>query len=100
MLMTFVPLGLDLNPVEGMNVSGPQSPQTTSPIVRLMERGERWDPPSPPQCVLHENWGETEPNHTITSMLIKAMANHRRTIHSFVMMNFMGLNLTLLIRWH
>ncbi|GFV60916.1 hypothetical protein TNCV_925301 [Trichonephila clavipes] len=52
--------------------------QAASPLVRLVEGGERWKAPGHPQVVLHENWGGTEPNCTVTCMMFKAKTNDRR----------------------
>ncbi|GFS94011.1 uncharacterized protein TNCV_4480591 [Trichonephila clavipes] len=54
------------------------SPQTASPLVKLVEEEERWEAPEHPQGVLPKNWGETELNRSITCMVFKATANDRR----------------------
>ncbi|GFW44166.1 hypothetical protein TNCV_3855271 [Trichonephila clavipes] len=47
----------------------------SSPLVRLVEGKERWEATD----VLPQNWGGTELNRTVTCMMLKAMANDRRT---------------------
>ncbi|GFS97645.1 hypothetical protein TNCV_2558291 [Trichonephila clavipes] len=47
-----------------------------------------------PQSVLPQNWGGTEPNRTVTWIVLKAAANDRRTTSTISMMNFEGLYLT------
>ncbi|GFX11099.1 uncharacterized protein TNCV_4503141 [Trichonephila clavipes] len=49
-----------------------------SPLVRLVEREERWESPDHPQVVLPQNWGETKLNHYITCVVLKATANEKR----------------------
>ncbi|GFY27635.1 cullin-4A [Trichonephila clavipes] len=49
-----------------------------NPLVRLVEGEERWEAPDHPQGVLPQNWGETEQNHSVTCMVLKATANDRR----------------------
>ncbi|GFW65741.1 hypothetical protein TNCV_585671 [Trichonephila clavipes] len=39
---------------------------TTSPLVRLVERKERWDATDNSQGALSQNWDATKPNHNIT----------------------------------
>ncbi|GFX05403.1 uncharacterized protein TNCV_1007251 [Trichonephila clavipes] len=46
-----------------------------SPIVWLEER---WEALTTPKVFLSLNWGGTEPNRTITCMVLKAKANDRR----------------------
>ncbi|GFX55171.1 uncharacterized protein TNCV_1156321 [Trichonephila clavipes] len=85
---TAVPLDLDSNPVEDMDVCKCIVPsmhggilnsrQATSPLVRLVEVEERWEAPDHSQKVLPQNWGETELNRSVTSMVLKATANDRR----------------------
>ncbi|GFT86482.1 cullin-4A [Trichonephila clavipes] len=70
------------------------SRRPASPLVRLMEGEERWEAPDHHQSFLPQNWGETKLNHSVTSMVLKAMANNRRHL-AFVMMNFVGLDLAL-----
>ncbi|GFU73589.1 uncharacterized protein TNCV_3360291 [Trichonephila clavipes] len=55
---------------KGSNIS-------TNPLVRLVEGEERWEVPDHPQSVLPQNWGETELNHSVTCMVLKATANDR-----------------------
>ncbi|GFW68561.1 uncharacterized protein TNCV_529161 [Trichonephila clavipes] len=47
---------------------------------RQATKGEdRWEPPDHLQDVLLQNWGGTEPNRTVTCMVLKTTANDRRT---------------------
>ncbi|GFX12384.1 hypothetical protein TNCV_64301 [Trichonephila clavipes] len=55
---------------------GLETTTTTSPIVRLVE-GEG-EAPDHPHGVFPQNWGVTEPNRTITCMVLKSKANARR----------------------
>ncbi|GFV99428.1 uncharacterized protein TNCV_1513981 [Trichonephila clavipes] len=55
------------------------SRRAASPLVRLVEGEERWEAFDHPS-VLPLNWGGTEPNHTVTCMVLKAMADDRRHI--------------------
>ncbi|GFT05546.1 hypothetical protein TNCV_3160251 [Trichonephila clavipes] len=41
-------------------------------LVRLVKGEERWEAPDHPQGVLPHNWGEVEPNNTITCLVLKA----------------------------
>ncbi|GFV59921.1 uncharacterized protein TNCV_3960361 [Trichonephila clavipes] len=50
-----------------------------SPLVRLVEK-EVWEDPDHPHGVLPQNWGGTEPNHTVTCMVLKTKANDRKII--------------------
>ncbi|GFX27987.1 uncharacterized protein TNCV_773711 [Trichonephila clavipes] len=50
--------------------------------MRLMEGEERWEAFDHPQGVFPLNWGGTEPNRTVTCMVLKAMANDRHTTSS------------------
>ncbi|GFX21789.1 uncharacterized protein TNCV_2310681 [Trichonephila clavipes] len=52
--------------------------RAASPLVRLLEREERWEPSDHLQGVLPLNWGGNEPNRTVTCMVLKATANDRR----------------------
>ncbi|GFW01983.1 uncharacterized protein TNCV_1148631 [Trichonephila clavipes] len=54
------------------------SRRATSPLVKLGEGGDKWEAPDHPQGVLPQNWGETELSHSVTCMVLKAMANDRR----------------------
>ncbi|GFX26721.1 uncharacterized protein TNCV_1838941 [Trichonephila clavipes] len=54
------------------------SRRAASPLVRLAEGEGRWEAPSNSHGVLNQNWGETELNCSVTSMLLIAMANDRR----------------------
>ncbi|GFX73287.1 hypothetical protein TNCV_4206371 [Trichonephila clavipes] len=53
--------------------------QVASPLVRLVEGEERWETPDHPQgvCSLSKLGWNTEQNHTVTYMVLKAMANDR-----------------------
>ncbi|GFX70194.1 uncharacterized protein TNCV_4616321 [Trichonephila clavipes] len=42
--------------------------RATSPLVRLVEGGQRWEAPDHPQGVLPLNWGETELTRSVTCM--------------------------------
>ncbi|GFW52172.1 uncharacterized protein TNCV_2426191 [Trichonephila clavipes] len=53
------------------------SHQAVSPFARLVEGEERWEASDHPQGVLPLNWGETELNHSVTCMVLKAMINDR-----------------------
>ncbi|GFX96272.1 uncharacterized protein TNCV_2291601 [Trichonephila clavipes] len=46
-------------------------------LVRLVEEEARWEESDHPQGVLTIIWGGTEPNHTVTCMVLKATANDR-----------------------
>ncbi|GFS93165.1 hypothetical protein TNCV_5140031, partial [Trichonephila clavipes] len=52
--------------------------RVASPLVWLAEGEERWEAPHHPQGFLPQNWGGTERNRTVTSMVLKAKANDRR----------------------
>ncbi|GFX76761.1 uncharacterized protein TNCV_664681 [Trichonephila clavipes] len=54
--------------------------RAASPLVRLVEGEEKWEASDHPQGVLPQNWGETELNHTVTCMVLKATANDRRPL--------------------
>ncbi|GFV20415.1 uncharacterized protein TNCV_4141761 [Trichonephila clavipes] len=49
-----------------------------NPLVRLVEREERWEASDYPQSVLPLNWGGTEPNSSVTCMVLKAAAIDKR----------------------
>ncbi|GFV04414.1 uncharacterized protein TNCV_920352 [Trichonephila clavipes] len=53
------------------------SDEAASPHVRLMEWEERWEAPDHTQDVLPQNWGRTEQNRPVTSMVLKDKANDR-----------------------
>ncbi|GFW90463.1 uncharacterized protein TNCV_76971 [Trichonephila clavipes] len=59
------------------------SRRAASPLVRLVEREERWEALDHPQGVLHLNWGETELNRSVTCMVLKATANDMRHLAVF-----------------
>ncbi|GFX16375.1 uncharacterized protein TNCV_32491 [Trichonephila clavipes] len=46
------------------------SRRATSPLVWLVEGEERWEASDIPQSVLPLNWGGTEPNRTVTCMVL------------------------------
>ncbi|GFV85137.1 hypothetical protein TNCV_4171901 [Trichonephila clavipes] len=50
-----------------------------SSLVRLAEGEERLEAPNHHQGVFPQNWGGTEPNRTVTYMVLKATDNDRRT---------------------
>ncbi|GFU68014.1 hypothetical protein TNCV_2823571 [Trichonephila clavipes] len=52
--------------------------RATSPLVRLAEMKERWETSDHFQGIFAKNWGGTQPNRTITCLLLKATANGRR----------------------
>ncbi|GFS53980.1 uncharacterized protein TNCV_3761951 [Trichonephila clavipes] len=54
------------------------SHRAASPLVRLVEGGERWEASDHPQRVLPQNWGETELNRSVICMVLKATTNDRR----------------------
>ncbi|GFV84349.1 uncharacterized protein TNCV_2043971 [Trichonephila clavipes] len=53
------------------------SRRAASPLVWLLEE-VRWEASDHPQSVLPLNWDETEPNRTVTCMVLKATANDGR----------------------
>ncbi|GFU69436.1 uncharacterized protein TNCV_5123621 [Trichonephila clavipes] len=55
-----------------------KSRRPTSPLMMLVEGKERWEAPDHPQGAFPQNWGETELNHYVTCMMLKATANDRR----------------------
>ncbi|GFX81416.1 hypothetical protein TNCV_142661 [Trichonephila clavipes] len=69
------------------------SRRASSPLVRLMEREERWDAPHHLQGILFQSWVESEPNRSVACMVLQATANDRHAIKPFAMMNFVGLDL-------
>ncbi|GFV36844.1 uncharacterized protein TNCV_3123851 [Trichonephila clavipes] len=83
--LTAVPYGLGSNP-EGMDVckciallrhgGTLNNRQAVSPLVRL-EGKEGRNTVDHLQGVLPQNWDGTEPNRTVTYMLLKATANNR-----------------------
>ncbi|GFV15449.1 hypothetical protein TNCV_4834751 [Trichonephila clavipes] len=60
-------------------------------LERVVEWEEMWEASELSQCILPQNWGETEKNRTVTYMVLKATTNNRCTS---VVMNFGGLDLT------
>ncbi|GFT84736.1 uncharacterized protein TNCV_2767421 [Trichonephila clavipes] len=56
------------------------SHRAASPLVKLVEGEERSEVLDHLQGVLPQNWGGIEPNRIVTCMVLKAMANDRRTI--------------------
>ncbi|GFX29752.1 uncharacterized protein TNCV_2750861 [Trichonephila clavipes] len=51
--------------------------QAASPLVRLVAGEERGRPLITPRVFSPQNWGGTEPNCTVTRMVLKAMAKDR-----------------------
>ncbi|GFW28308.1 transposable element Tcb1 transposase [Trichonephila clavipes] len=51
-----------------------------SPFVRLGKEEERWEVFDHSQSVFSLNWDRTEPNGTVTCMVLKAKANERRQL--------------------
>ncbi|GFW04002.1 putative RNA-directed DNA polymerase from transposon BS [Trichonephila clavipes] len=51
--------------------------QAASPLVRLVEGGESREAPDHVQHVFPQHWGGTEPNHTVTSLGLKATDDGR-----------------------
>ncbi|GFS70000.1 uncharacterized protein TNCV_747821 [Trichonephila clavipes] len=54
------------------------SRRAASPLVRSVEGKERWEASDHTHSVLRLNWGESDPNRTVTRMVLKAAANDRR----------------------
>ncbi|GFT47154.1 uncharacterized protein TNCV_3747971 [Trichonephila clavipes] len=54
------------------------SRRAASPLVRLVEGKELWEASDHLQSVLALNWGGTEPNCTVTCIVLKVTANDRR----------------------
>ncbi|GFT47477.1 uncharacterized protein TNCV_3750101 [Trichonephila clavipes] len=54
--------------------------RAASPLLRLVEGEEKWEAFDHLQGVLPLNWGGTEPNRTVTYMVLKDTANDRRHI--------------------
>ncbi|GFY32157.1 uncharacterized protein TNCV_3556651 [Trichonephila clavipes] len=52
--------------------------QATSPLVMLVAGKEMWEASDQPKSVLPLNWAATEPNRSVTCMVLKATANDRR----------------------
>ncbi|GFT61176.1 hypothetical protein TNCV_4340111 [Trichonephila clavipes] len=46
--------------------------QAASPLVRLVEREGKWMASDYSRVILSLNWGGTEPNDTVTSMVLKS----------------------------
>ncbi|GFV17136.1 hypothetical protein TNCV_3632991 [Trichonephila clavipes] len=51
--------------------------RAASPLVRLVEKEGRWEVLTTPRVFSPQNRGETELNHSVTSMVLKATANNR-----------------------
>ncbi|GFX74240.1 hypothetical protein TNCV_2912731 [Trichonephila clavipes] len=67
--------------------TGP-SPSVMPPSHKsTREVSERGRAPDHLQDVLAQNWGGNEPNHTVICLVLKAMADDRRTTKPFAMMN-------------
>ncbi|GFX82016.1 hypothetical protein TNCV_2572151 [Trichonephila clavipes] len=58
------------------------SRRARSPLVRLMVGKSEEGGPDPPQGVLTQNWVGTEPNRTVTCIVLKATVKDRRTTSS------------------
>ncbi|GFV62050.1 hypothetical protein TNCV_4108531 [Trichonephila clavipes] len=58
------------------------SRRDANPLVRLVKREEKWEPPGIPLRLLLLNWGRIELNHTVTCMVLKPTANGRCTSRS------------------
>ncbi|GFX38540.1 uncharacterized protein TNCV_3206081 [Trichonephila clavipes] len=58
------------------------SRRTVCPLLKLVEREERWEAYDHPQGILSQNWGGTEQNRTVICMVLKATANDRPTTSS------------------
>ncbi|GFX58776.1 uncharacterized protein TNCV_804801 [Trichonephila clavipes] len=54
------------------------SRRAASPLVWLVEGEERWEASDHSQSVLPLNCSGTEPNRTVTCMVLKATVNDRR----------------------
>ncbi|GFV66717.1 uncharacterized protein TNCV_3319471 [Trichonephila clavipes] len=55
------------------------SRRAASPLMWFLEGEERWEAaPGYPQSILPLNWGGTEPNRTVTFMVLKVKANDTR----------------------
>ncbi|GFT97953.1 uncharacterized protein TNCV_2168411 [Trichonephila clavipes] len=54
------------------------SRRVVSPLMRSVEKEERWEAPDHPQGVLPPNCGETELNRSVTCMVTKVTASDRR----------------------
>ncbi|GFT86792.1 uncharacterized protein TNCV_4163721 [Trichonephila clavipes] len=74
--------------------------RAASPLVWLVEGEERWKAPHHPHGFLSLNWGGTEQNRTVTCMVLKAKANHRRKNPALSRNEFPGLDLTSSRWWH
>ncbi|GFX53572.1 uncharacterized protein TNCV_2326871 [Trichonephila clavipes] len=68
--------GLRVADIHIYNISGDHC-RAASPLVRLVEGKEKQEALDHPQGVLPLNWGETELNHSVTCMVLKATANDR-----------------------
>ncbi|GFX96125.1 uncharacterized protein TNCV_2290151 [Trichonephila clavipes] len=55
------------------------SRRAASPLMRLVEREERWLTPDNLQGVLPQNWGRISPNRIVTCMVLKATDNDGHT---------------------
>ncbi|GFV68677.1 hypothetical protein TNCV_3001361 [Trichonephila clavipes] len=62
-------------------------------LVGLMDGEESWETPDHSLGVLPQNWGGTEQNGTVTSMVLKANANDRRKILALSIDEFVVLDL-------
>ncbi|GFW04179.1 uncharacterized protein TNCV_2669441 [Trichonephila clavipes] len=55
------------------------SHRAACPLVRLIKGEEKWNASDHPQRFFLQNWGGTEPNPTVTCMILKSKVNDRRT---------------------
>ncbi|GFS91482.1 hypothetical protein TNCV_1139221 [Trichonephila clavipes] len=84
-----LPQTLELNQTYKLNPDLPliryrggtlNSRRAASPLMKFAEGEERWEAPDHTQGVLTQHCVETEPNHTVAGMVLKAMANNRHII--------------------
>ncbi|GFU84711.1 hypothetical protein TNCV_2126521 [Trichonephila clavipes] len=54
------------------------SHRAASSLMRLVEGEEKWQSPDHPHGILHQYRGGTEPNLSVTCVMLKATANGRR----------------------
>ncbi|GFW80185.1 uncharacterized protein TNCV_460931 [Trichonephila clavipes] len=66
------------------------SRRAASPFVGMVEEEDGWEAPDLPQGVLPQNWGGTEPNRTVTCIVLKTKANERRKNLAFSRDEFRG----------
>ncbi|GFV27074.1 uncharacterized protein TNCV_4853111 [Trichonephila clavipes] len=61
-----------------VNEEAKKSPSSRKSSREVGGKGERREASDHPQSVLPPNWGEIEPNHTVTCIVLKATTNDRR----------------------